>query len=158
MPPTSHRAVAGTDRGQTGIDFLVGAATFLLAVGFVFAFLPTMFDPFVATGTSNALIADRTAADLAEQRLAGPAQPGVLDEEATETFFADCDPDAIGDHLGVDTDRIHVEIAELNDVGESEVTPTCGDPPHAGASVTVSQRIVYAPWEGEAYTLYVEVW
>lgn len=74
-----------THRGQTGVDFLVGVGVFMLTVGFVVAFVPGMFSPFVG-GQELSLVADRGADTLVGDLLAAPA-PSVLDEGCTVAFF-----------------------------------------------------------------------
>lgn len=138
-----------TDRAQTGIDFLVGATVFLVAVGFVFAFLPTMFDPFVQTDTDNALIADRAASQLAEGVLVDEETPAVLNDTKMSTFFSSCTNDSVGDDLGLDTDRIRIELDGVYD---------CGEEPPFGSSVTISQRVVLNETTGDYHRLTVEVW
>lgn len=143
---TRSSRVDSSDRGQTGVDFLVGAAVFLIAVGFVFAFLPMMFDPFVGTGTSNTLVADRTAAYLVEDHLVDPAFPAMLDTEKTDDFFNGSNNN-LGADLGIDTDQVQVQL------GNETRGP---EPPADGSSIVVSQRLV--KYDGAYYRLFVRVW
>ena len=141
-----------TDRAQTGIDFLVGASVFLIAVGFVFAFVPSMFAPFGGSGVDDALIADRSATQLVERELvADPATPNVLDRSKHDEFFASCPSENGGeylrDRLGLETTNLQVELGE-----------TCGEDPPSGSSTTVSQRLVSFGGEEGRETLYVRVW
>ena len=141
-----------SSRGQTGIDFLVGATVFLIAVGFVFAFVPSMFAPFFTGGTGDTLTADRTATQLAEKDLVeDPASPAVLNQSKVDEFFEGCAEEEdegqyVADELGLGTERIQVELDER----------TCGDDPPARASVTVSQRFVSI--DGDHHTLTVRIW
>lgn len=73
------------DRGQTGVDYLVGIGVFLLTVGFVVAFLPGTLTPFT-TGTAQPLVADR-AADTVVAGLADGPEPNVLNTTCTLAFF-----------------------------------------------------------------------
>ena len=139
------------ERGQTALDFAIGMAVFLLAVAFVFAFIPTMFDPFFGTGTSNALIADRSAAQLTERELADdPARAGIMSESTVTEFFAYCDTEALAEVLGIDTHNVQVEI------GQGLYGSPCGGEPSSGDSVTVSRRFVSV--NGTEATLRVRVW
>lgn len=60
------------DRGQTTIDFLIAISTFVIVVGFLFAFVPGTTLPFNDGQSANPLIADRTATHLAADVLADP--------------------------------------------------------------------------------------
>ncbi|MDL5360448.1 hypothetical protein [Halalkalicoccus sp. NIPERK01] len=137
-----------TERAQTGIDFLIGMTVFLIAVGFVFSFVPTMFDPFTGHGVDNDLVADRSAAQLAEEVLAEDSTtPNVLNTTETEAFFEDC---PIESELGIDDRNVRIVI------GPSEMELECGDDPPSGTSVSVSQRLVSI--DGENHLLSVRVW
>lgn len=88
---TARSAVASgwqDDRGQTTLDFAVGASVFLLAVGFVVLFVPTMFDPFSFGDGAGPVVAERSATYLADGLLvADPGTPGTLDGGCTIAFF-----------------------------------------------------------------------
>ncbi len=153
MGPSIRNEGAGTnDRGQTGLDFLVGMSVFLLAVGFVFLFLPTMFDPFVATGTSNALVADRSAAQLAEETLVDPTQPNVLDDAKVEAFFDGCNASVIESTLGTGFANVNVTLERAGSIEYG-----CGPESPGDGSITVSRRIV-ADHTGDRFTMFVRVW
>lgn len=75
-------------RAQTPIDFAVGAGVFLLALAFVIAFVPTLFDPFSSASTASPVVSDRVAAGLAGDLLAAsPTEPGVLSPACTVAYF-----------------------------------------------------------------------
>lgn len=172
------------ERAQTGIDFLVGMSVFLIAVGFVFAFVPSMFAPFGGTGVNDALIADRSAAYLAEYALVeDPSNAGVLSTACTAAFFDESgtlnhaeidseygcnfDPDEIGDLtalLGVQAwKNVQITIGAPDTVayedesGVYEIEMQRGEDPSSGSgSDTVSRRVVSI--DGEPYELRVRVW
>lgn len=73
------------DRGQTGLDYLVGIGVFLLTVGFVLAFLPGTLTPF-SDASERPLVADR-AADTVVAGFADGPEPNVLNATYTEAFF-----------------------------------------------------------------------
>ncbi len=128
---------------------------FLLAVAFVFAFVPAMLDPFTAAGGSALIVADGTASHLAEDALAEtPRRPNVLDESATKAFFdadeCELDGDPIDEALA-DGDRIDVTLVPL-DEGDEE---SCGSGGPAD-DVAVAQRLVTL--DGDQYRLTVRVW
>jgi len=147
-----------SSRGQTGIDFLVGATVFLIAVGFVFAFVPSMFAPFFTGGTGDTLTADRTATTLAETELvADPANPVLLDEDTTREFFEGCTATQLDDDLALGTENVNVSIESGGEVHVIDGTElSCGDEPPARSSVTVSQR--YVSIDRDHYTLTVRIW
>lgn len=94
-----------TDRGQTGVDFVVGVAIFLLTTAFVFGFVPGILAPF-GEATTTPLYADRVVDDLAYDTLAEGSAPGVLDSECTLAFFGvttptDCRFDAGDPHRDI---------------------------------------------------------
>ncbi|OYR57970.1 DUF7287 family protein [Halorubrum halodurans] len=101
--PSGVRAADGTRseaRGQTQIDFAVGAGVFLVTLAFVVAFVPTLFEPFAAGETASPLVADRIAAGTVDRLGASgnvsgvstavhaPTEPGVLSPACTVAFFA----------------------------------------------------------------------
>lgn len=77
-------------RGQTLHDFAIGMAVFLLVLGYVFAFVPSLFAPFSPDSDSSPVRADRTADLLTRDVLAENASaPGLLNVTCTEDFFND---------------------------------------------------------------------
>lgn len=143
------------NRAQTQMDFLIGMTVFLLAVGFVFSFIPTMFDPFTGQGVDNDLVADRSAAQLAEQTLVSDSMtPNMLSSETTTAFFEDCPVEL---QLGIDSQTARIVIGSNDDPAIVNETPlACGETPPPGASVSVSQRLVSLG--GGEYLLSVRVW
>jgi len=163
--PDSDWRAASDHRGQTTIDFAVGATLFLLAVAFVFTFVPVMFQPF-ATSQSDPLVADRAANRLATDVLGDPAEPYVLNETCTTAFFAanapptgcpDPTDGSLGDHpnptLGIPDDtRLNVTLVDPSGTVEASV----GDSRENARDVITAQRRVL--YRGESYELYVRVW
>lgn len=77
-------------RGQTLHDFAIGMAIFLLVLGYVFAFVPSLFAPFSADSSSSPVRADRTADFLTRDLLTrNSTAPGILNVTCTEDFFND---------------------------------------------------------------------
>jgi Flp pilus assembly protein TadG len=161
---TSRRRPRSDDRGQTTIDFAVGATLFLLTMAFVFAFVPAMFQPF-ATSQSDSLVADRAANRLATDVLGTPGEPYVLDTTCTTAFFAGNPPptgcayayDTAGDHphlaLGVGADTtVNVTLVDPS----SGVVFTAGDDLANARDVITAQRRV--SYDGKSHELYVRVW
>ncbi|QSW98093.1 DUF7287 family protein [Haloterrigena alkaliphila] len=79
------------DRGQTTQDFAVGIGVFILAIAFVFSFLPTMLTPFDSSVTGGQTaqadrIADRVVHNLSEST----DRPNEIDgTEFSEDYAAD---------------------------------------------------------------------
>lgn len=156
-PPRPRRG--RSTRGQTTLDFLVGVSIFLLTTGFVFGFVPQVTAPY--QDQSRPIVAERVASDLADDRLATPGAPGVLDEACTDAFFAqtavgDCafDPDdeALHEQLAVSRGySVNVTLAERD--GERAVGPPV---PERSRSVATARRTVSVG--GEDALLEVNVW
>ena len=128
------------ERAQLTIDFAVAAGTFLLAVAFVFAFVPGMLSPFEG-GQSQSLVADRAASQLAEGTLGDPSTPYVLNttctlelfrqvnggSSATDTCRFDTTAATVHEILGVDeTTRVNVTV-ERNVTGTANPEIVCRD-------------------------------
>ncbi|SMO81697.1 DUF7287 family protein [Halorubrum cibi] len=132
------------DRGQTQIDFAVGAGVFLVTLAFVVAFVPTLFEPFTVGETASPLVADRIAAGTVDllgisanpsgdpAAVHAPIEPGVLSPACTVAFFepggnaaladdagcpfdAETDPAAL---FGVDDD-VQIVVHDLNETAEN---------------------------------------
>lgn len=166
-------------RGQTVIDFAVGAGVFLIAVGIVFAFIPSMFEPFASAAGGSPTVADRTADHLTGSLLAAdPATPSSLSAACTAAFFGEDTSLADDAECGFTADE---STAALLGVGDRDVNVTVrnlGDSPTTGppvdrsvdgtrytltrgtdgatSAVTVSSRAVLI--EGDRYRLVVKVW
>lgn len=150
-----------SERGQTQIDFLIGMAVFLMAVGFVFSFVPTMIEPFDRTSGSDLMVADRSAAHLAESALGSdsdndaPQRPSVLNETTVSAFFESPD---LRTELGLSTHtQANVTIVQNGEIVTIDDTRTrAGPEPPSDGSIAVSTRIVLIG--DQTYELYVRVW
>ena len=157
MPRTSH----DRDRAQTGVDFIVGAGVFLLTVGFVFGFVPGMLTPF-GDDTARPLVADRIAAEIAEELFATGPGTSTLDAETTRSVF---DAGALPARLSVPK-GIQVNVTVERNVADSpsrEIVRTAGTtlavgptPPSLGASVSTATRM--AALDGEAVVVVIRAW
>lgn len=79
-------------RGQTTLDFAIGMGVFLVTVAFVLSFSTGLTDPFLDSGQSHPVTADRVADTLSGGLLGDYANPGVLDDECTTAFFGGSGP------------------------------------------------------------------
>ena len=114
--------MTGQDRAQTPLDFAIAMGIFLLAVTFVFTFIPSLTTPFVEGHQDTSVTADRVASHLAEGALGDPADPFVVDVACAAVFFDDATDDGhippgcgysgdtIHERVGVDGDRLHVNV------------------------------------------------
>ncbi len=160
------------DRGQTTQDFAVGIGIFLLAMAFVFSYVPTLLTPFTTdVGAGETAQADRIAAtivdDLSEE------EPNHLNVSEFDDY--EHGSDELIDELGlrsadgedIAVNRVNVTFESLD--GTERYVLTGGDD-HDDADATASAgRIVTVddPNEVEsgcnddcdtAYRLVVRVW
>lgn len=176
----------GDTRGQSLHDFAIGMVIFLLVLGYVFAFIPSMFEPFTSDSDSSSVRADRTADYLTQRALAvrqptgeGPkVNEGVLDVDCTEDFFNDTfavsnppcpfSSDSLRDFLGL-SDHTNVYVAMYETVvdmesgtaaahpANSSVTLAVGPEPNVDARQAVrAVRIV--TFDGRHYHFVVRIW
>jgi hypothetical protein len=115
-------------RGQTTIDFAVGMSIFLLALAFVFVFVPGMLEPFDAGTQSETVTVNRVADDLTQRTLGNASQPYKLSSRCTRGLFEDSPP----------TDCRYSDGTMAERVGVSQRVPVNvtirGDPSGDGAS------------------------
>ena len=124
--------MTGQDRAQTPLDFAIAMSIFLLAVTFVFTFIPSLTAPFVEGNQDKSVTADRVASHLAEGALGDPGDPFVVDDNCARPFFdesnnsipASCGYSGsdLGEYVGVDTDRlqVNVTIEQVNATAKSD--------------------------------------
>ena len=164
VPPRSGRPGETGARAQTTIDYAVGVSVFLLVVAFVFAFVPTMFDPF-AGGRGESLAADRAAAQLSYDLLGDPATPYALDEECVSDFFNESADEygGIPPQCGYHTRSLrNATLGANSTIGlnvtleRDGATAYSAGRPARGNSVVTAQRFVTI--DGRAHRLYVRAW
>jgi hypothetical protein len=104
------------ERGQTTLDFALGASLFLLALIGVLVFVSGTMEPFTEGSQEDIGVADRVADSLAEGLLVDPAEPHILDTTCTVEFFAGNSP-ADCRHSGSSlTERVGVKNWQLINV------------------------------------------
>ncbi|MFC3957420.1 DUF7287 family protein [Halovivax cerinus] len=121
------------DRAQTVQDFAVGIGIFLLAVAFVFTFVPTIITPFEDAGGADAAQADRIAATIVEDAsTSGPTNELDWSEFDGGTYDEDSSED-LADELGLRvTDsgnaitRVNITLVEIETVAHSNPTVRAG--------------------------------
>ena len=151
-------------------------SVFLLAVGFTFAFIPSLLEPFSAGEGARMIVAERGAARLTETSLSAGSAPGVLSAACTAAFFDGADPADVDEDCGWthDASELNEElgvagylglnvtvtqggtIASLDEAGGDTVRLAGGDTPPPGASVSTGSQIVDI--DGETYRLTLRVW
>lgn len=168
MITSAHRR-RSTRRAQTSLDFMAGMAIFLITLGFVFSFVPGMFQPFESTNGPNMVASDRTAALLVEDILVDTVgTPGVVNATCAAEFFdgngnvGDCrfdvDSDDLNGALGVGNHRsVNVTLESGGSVITVDGVPArAGPAPASTANVVVSKRVVLV--DGKRTTVFVRVW
>ena len=159
--------MTGRNRAQTPLDFAIAMGIFLLAVTFVFTFIPSLTAPFVEGDQDKSVTADRVASHLAEGALGDPAEPFVVDDSCAEPFFDGTTPPAhcgfsgsdLGERVGVDTDRLQVNITieqvDPDATGDARFRTVCiddgnGEVSHAGnTSITCDEEFVVGETAGD---------
>ena len=131
------------ERGQTTQDFAVGIGVFILAVAFVFSFLPSILTPFDSSVSGGQTaqadrVADRIVYDLSTET--GPETELDGDE------FRELDDDELADRFGLREDqarydRINVTLEPLNRSASLGGEWTVGDE-YDNESAASSARIV----------------
>jgi hypothetical protein len=117
-PRTGRRPGPGAsaDRGQSTLDFGLGASLFLLALIGVLVFVSGTMQPFNEGSRENIGVADRVADSLSEGLLAEEATPHVLNATCTVEFFDDNSPSYCR-HSGTNlTERVGVKHWKLVNV------------------------------------------
>jgi len=104
-------------RAQTPLDFAIAMGVFLVAVIFVFTFIPSMTTPYVEGNQDRSVTANRVADHLSEGALGDPADPFVLNDSCVTDFFADTPNSSCGysgsdfyERVGVNDDRLGVNV------------------------------------------------
>lgn len=141
-----HHPHAGRDRAQTAQDFAVGIGLFLLAVAFVFAFVPQVVSPYdVGVGSSEFSQADR-AATMIVGNLSVEDRPNELNHTRTSAFFdGDLDTRELQNRTGLPfTARINVTVTTVSDAANGSIqSGWAGGAQHrSGLETATASRIV----------------
>lgn len=166
----------GVSRGQTTIDYAVGASIFLFVVGGTLLFIPTIFEPLSTSATTDALIADKTATHLAKQLLNSGETTATLDAVCTAAFFGQ--DTTLDDECSFDASSSTREIVGVSETTDINIILTNPQPASEPSPITqefegsdyelkratdtdqqntaVATRIVSL--NGNQYRLIVEVW
>lgn len=131
-------------RGQTTIDYAIGASIFMFVVGGVLLFIPTIFEPLSTSTTTNALVADQTATHITKQLLNSGETTATLDAVCTAAFFGQ--NTTLDDKCEFDTSSSTREMVGVSDSTDISITITNSQP--VGDSSPITQE-----FEGNEYKL-----
>lgn len=162
-------SISLADRGQTTQDFAIGIGVFILAVAFVFSFLPSIVTPYDSSvGGAETAQADRIA-DRVMQNLSTGESPNeidgtpIVDGEWSYAQLADLtglrSTTSGGDPVRID--KANVTIQHLNGSTVEHTTVDGVGPAYEDQPAASSARIVSVESDdfGEpAYRLLVRVW
>lgn len=148
----------GRSRGQTQQDFAVGISVFLLAVLFVFNFVPTTIAPGGAESEARAYTADRVVTAVVSN-VTDTTQANTLDRDRTAAFF---DHHGDGDSLranlslaGSTQANVTLETLAGVTVDVGGVTANAGDAYTGDRGASASRVVRLGP---DRYRLVVRVW
>ncbi len=167
------------DRAQTVQDFAVGISLFLLTVGFVFAFVPSLFTPFqsdVAPGSTNQ--ADRVGSSIVNDLSMDDRPNWITKRDAAGFFNTFSTAEDLQDRYGLPTTaQINVTIVPLNDTtpvdfvgitGIPDLPAAAGDTYRDVPAASVSRVVVVKgvpecdpaldPGQGQGCRLIVRIW
>ena len=158
-----------TDRGQTQQDFAVGVSVFLLAVFFVFSFVPTTIAPTDANTESDAYVADRVAGSVLET-VSEPSEANAVTVDRTARFFGNHSAEgSIQTNYSVASPRqVNVTLETLQGVtvtmnettesvgaGVNGTVARAGDDYPGGVGVAASRVVRFG---SDRYRLVARVW
>jgi hypothetical protein len=119
--------MASRTRAQTTLDFAIAMGVFLLAVSFVFTFIPSLTAPFADGTQEQSVVSDRVGNHLAEGGLGDVNEPGVVTEPCLSAFFQAASAPAECGFTGGDT-RAHLGVGDRFDVAVEIVRVYPGKP------------------------------
>ncbi len=150
--------MTGRGRGQTQQDLVVGVSVFLLAVFFVFSFVPTTIAPTGANTEAESYVADRLGESVLEN-VTSTDEANRLNVTRTEQFFdSHRTRGSIGANYSVDSVRqVNVTLETLSGVtiALGGDLARAGDDYPGGVGVA-STRVVRLG--GDRYRLVIRVW
>ncbi|ADD06691.1 uncharacterized protein Nmag_3139 [Natrialba magadii ATCC 43099] len=114
------------ERGQTTQDFVVGIGIFILAIAFVFSFLPSLITPFDSpAGGAETAQADRIADQVVANLSDGVQANEIIDDEFEERYV-EANETELSKQIGLRAnedeeivyDNVNISIERLNPQGE----------------------------------------
>jgi hypothetical protein len=136
-------STVGNDRAQTVQDFAVGVSVFLLAVAFVFAFVPSLFTPFSPSVDPGAdQQATRVAAAMVDD-LSQPDRPNWLRLSAVDAEFTKSQSDLQNDYDLPRVSQINVTLMPMNQTKAQADGPVLeAGRPYSGQPAASTVRVV----------------
>jgi hypothetical protein len=134
MKTTGTTIQCGSDRGQTTQDFAVGISVFLLTVGFVFGFLPTLLSPFGSpVGDDITAKSDRVAGTMISD-LTVDGEPRTLNATQLEAFISNNQTEAdLREYFGLRASAdLNVSVLNVQEGGSRTVLQVNGSRMTAG--------------------------
>lgn len=120
---TSNRPPDEVDRGQTLPDFALGVALFLVAITFVFLFVPQLSLPY--DNQEQPVVSERVANDITHSMLAEGGTPSELNETETSNFFS-IDGSDVPEEVGI-TSTYSVNVTLRDTPSDDPGSTVCGD-------------------------------
>jgi len=167
---TSIGDLSTEERAQTAQDFAIGISIFLLVVGAVFAYFPTLFTPYgqAIQGEDTSAQAERVGMLIVD----GGDERNMMTEEDIAQWFDDDDPEVLQEEAGLaSTSQVNVTVSplspeesdpiELEDHGDAVVGHEYRGQDSSSVSriVQIDDSEIAADDEGDvAYRLTVRVW
>lgn len=158
------------ERAQTAQDFAIGISIFLLVVGAVFVYFPTLFTPYgqAIQGEDTSAQAERVGMLIVD----GGDKRNMMTEEDIDRWFDDDDPEVLQEEAGLaSTSQVNVTVSplspeesdpiELQDHGDAVVGHEYRGQDSSSVSriVQIDDSEIVAADEGDvAYRLTVRVW
>ncbi|WP_222919418.1 hypothetical protein [Natrinema sp. SYSU A 869] len=133
-------SISLAERGQTTQDFAVGIGVFLLAIAFVFSFLPSLVTPYESSGGAKTAQADRIADRIVDDLGTG---------SGNEINFTDyAGDDNLTEEVGLRAssgdvvyDNLNISIKYVNNSTTLNPSTTAGEP-YTNQSAASSARII----------------
>ncbi|RZH67572.1 DUF7287 family protein [Natrinema altunense] len=155
-------SISLADRGQTTQDFAVGIGVFLLAIAFVFSFLPSLVTPYESSNGAKTAQADRIADRIVDDLGTGSGNEIDFTEYAgEENLTHQLGLRASGDQDHV-YDSLNVTIKYVNNSTTLKHPDTTAGEPYSNQSAASSARIVTLEGDVDecdpACRLVVRVW
>ena len=113
------------ERAQTAQDFAIGISIFLLVVGAVFAYFPTLFTPYgqAIQGEDTSAQADRVATLIVD----GEGERNTITQDDYEEWFDGKDGEDLQEQAGLaSTSQVNVTITPLSPEEDAEQVPRSG--------------------------------
>ena len=120
-----HTTFWTEDHAQTAQDFAIGISIFLLVVGAVFAYFPTLFTPYgqAIQGEDTSAQAERVGMLIVD----GEGERNTITQEDYDEWFEDMDGEDLQEQAGLaSTSQVNVTISPLDPEADDDEVPKSG--------------------------------